>query len=203
MSSWTAFYINTTHTEAVVEKLKSLSGIEKITQGEYPKDLYNNYLFGHEKPDFMAIGKTQLDWTTVWYNNFSRLVDWATEFSQTLNCRVIVILAQNTSDAYYFALYEGGKKLREIEVCYSEDMEPVNWGEKFSFEADEVGILTNHGYLFDFDALEEYSIHFGLKLQTDYDQVSWYTMKGEGKRFTVNDYINKHLKPKKPWWQFW
>jgi hypothetical protein len=99
-------------------------------------------------------------------------------------------------------LYEHGKKLREIEVCYSEDFDMVNFGQKFPFENPEPGGRTEYdgevSYVFDFDAIDEYCKQFNLTIQTDYDTVQWTVLKGKNVRKEVSEYIQKYL-VKKPW----
>jgi hypothetical protein len=208
MGTWTSLYVNTSDAEAVAGKIQSLSGIKKISTGKYPNDLQSRQLMSKEgTPDFLAIGHVQPGWVTVDHNSFAQLADWGTALSKELNCRVIVIIMQTTSDYYYFALYEEGKKLREIEVCYSTDFDEVDSGDKFSFEDKKAGLPSKYGdsgaYLFDFDAVEKYCAHFGLNIQAQNEEASWITLREDSGKMTVKEYVNKNLLNKKPWWQFW
>lgn len=208
MASWTKFYINTPNLEAVVEKLASLTDDLEITPNTgFPSDIGEYQQLNHDlAPNYLAVGKTQNDWVTIVYNSFDKLEDWGVELSRHFSCKMIVTLAQSVSDAYYFALYENRKKIREIDVCYSEDYDMVNFGEKFPFENPEPGEKVNYtgeeSYLFGFDSIDEYCKHFNLTIQTDYDPVQWTVLKGKHVRKEVSEYIQKYL-VKKPWWKFW
>src|SRR5688500_16499882 len=142
MGTWTDFYINTNNTEAVVEKLAALTENLDITPNTpFPSEIGQYYMMdSRSPPTYLAVGKTQNDWLTVVHNSFGKLEDWGIELSKHFSCKVIITMAQSVSDGYYFALYENGKKLREIEVCYSEDIDAVNFGEKLPFENPEPGI---------------------------------------------------------------
>ena len=184
MATWTAFYINTPDLDKVTEKIMALTNISVVTKGDYPADLYNSYLNDDNAlPNYLVIGKTQNDWTTIRYNSFNRLTEWGQKISAELNCKVIVTLAQSISDAYYFALYDQGRKIREVEVCYSEEFEVVDFGDHFDFENEQPGKRQEFdgevSYIFDFSSIEDYCKHFRLNIQTDYDKVTWTMLKGE------------------------
>lgn len=208
MGTWTDFYINTNSTEAVVEKLAALTDNLDITPNTpFPSEIGQYYMMdSRSPPTYLAVGKIQSDWATVVHNSFGKLEDWGIELSKHFSCKVIVTMAQSVSMAYYFALYNNGKKLREIEVCYDADFDMVNFGDKFPFENPEPGKRTELdgevSYVFDFDAIEEYCKHFNLTIQTDYDTVQWTVLKGKNIRKEVAEYIQKYL-VKKPWWKFW
>ena len=209
MGTWTAFYVNTTKTEEFTEKLKYLSLIEDLTTGGFPEDFHQQQLFDEEAdPNYLVFGHTQEDWITVVHNSFSKLEDWAEYFSRELDGKVIVTLAQNTSDVYYFALYDKGQKRREIEVCYGDDFDEVNIGAPFEFESEQPGkrreIDGEVYYIFDFDSIEEYARHFGLEIQWDYHNFEWKILKGAQTQETVSDFVSRMLeKRNKAWWKFW
>jgi len=127
---------------------------------------------------------------------------------QKLNTKLIVTGAQTVSDCYYFSLFESGNKRREIEVCYSADFEPINFGNKFSFENETPGSKEEHDeeveYIFDYDEIEKYCHQFGLKIQSVFTEKEYTILKSEEKQKTVNDFvINLIEKKSKPWWKFW
>ena len=208
MASWTKFYLNTSNLEAVVEKLASLTDNLDITPNtRFPADIHQYHQLNQDlAPNYLAVGKTQNDWVTITYNSFSKLEDWGIELSKHFSGKMIVTLAQSVSDAYYFALYDNGKKLREIDVCYSDDSDMVNIGEKLPFEGPEPGEKVEfdgeESYLFGFESIDEYCKHFNLIIQTDYDSITWTVLKGKHVRKEVSEYIQKYL-VKKPWWKFW
>lgn len=208
MATWTAFYINTNELNSVVGKLTELTdNLEVIHGTEFPTDMGNYQLLDAElAPNYIAIGQTNKDWTSIVHNSFDKMKDWAKLMSSQFSCKVIVTIAQSVSSYYYFALYDKGEKLREIEACYSDDTEEINFGDKFEFENEKPG--QKHvwdgevSYLFDFDALEEYCSHFGLTLQTDYHETKWTLLKGKYRKKEISEYVQKHL-VKKPWWKLW
>lgn len=209
MSTWTTFYINTNNKNIVVEQLKNLTGIAEIKEADYPSDLFDNYLFDENaKPTYLAIGQTSLNWITVSHNSFNNLSEWSKILSKNLDTKVIVTIAQSVSDAYYFSLHDQGQKIREIEVCYSDDFKPKNFGQRFDFENEQPGKKEEYDgeieYYFGFEEIEEYCKQFGLEIQTDYDKVSWTILMSGIKQKTISDFIKTELvKTKKPWWKFW
>jgi hypothetical protein len=140
MATWTSFYLNTGDAEQVVDILLSLTDDLVVSKGRFPDDFHDTYLFNSElSPDHLAIGNTQPDWITVTYNSLDELQDWGELISKALHTKLIVTIAQNSSDFYYFALYESGTKRRKIKYCYSTDgFVPVNYGKKFDFEKAEL-----------------------------------------------------------------
>lgn len=209
MSTWTTFYIKTEGKNSVVDQLKTLTGIAETKDGDYPADLYDNYLFDETaKPTYLAIGKTTPNWITVSHNSFNNLVEWGNVISKNLDTKVIVTIAQSVSDAYYFSLFDKGQKIREIEVCYSDDFKPKNFGQRFEFENEQPGKKEEYDgeieYYFGFEEIEDYCKHFGLEIQTDFDKVSWTILMSGIKQKTINDFVNTELsKTRKPWWKFW
>jgi hypothetical protein len=116
-------------------------------------------------------------------------------------------MAQSVSSVYYFALYEHGKKVREIETCYSSDFKEINYGAKFDFEAALPGKKVNYGngeeYLFDFSSIEEYCSKLGVTIQSDYDITTWTILKGSQVRKRIPDVLKELAQKKKPWWKIW
>lgn len=157
-------------------------------------------------PNYISVGRTQDDWTTVVHNGSDSLEDWGIILSDLLSCKLIVTAAQSVSSYYYFALYDKGKKIREIEFCYSDDSEGINFGEKLAFEFYKPGKRRERdgkeSFLFDFEAIEEYCDYFGLNIQTDYLAIKWTILKVENIRNKVAEFTQAFL-TKKPWWRFW
>jgi hypothetical protein len=209
MATWTRFYVHTDDSERVVEILLSLTDNLEVSKGSFPDHFHDTYLFDPElAPDHLVIGNTQPDWTTVTHNSFDELQDWGEEISRVLHTKVIITAAQSVSSFYYFALYEKGVKLREIKYCYStDDSEPVNYGNKFDFEADEPGkklaYADDERYFFGFDEIEDYCQHFGLTIQAAYDGIEWTILSSSVKQKTVQDFISTLNQKKKPWWKVW
>jgi len=209
MSTWTTFYIKIDNKDIVVDQLKTLTGIEYAKVAAYPADIYDNYLFDETaKPTYLAVGVTAPDWITICHNSFNNLSEWSKIISKDLDTKVIATMAQSVSDGYYFSLYDKGQKIREIEVCYSTDFKPKNFGQRFDFENEEPGKKEEHDgeieYYFGFEEIEDYCKHFGLEIQTDFDKVTWTILKSGIKQKTINDFVKKELaRTKKPWWKFW
>ena len=156
----------------------------------------------------MVFGAVQKNWITVLYNSANKLNDWSEKISKSLNCKVIVTIGQNTVDYYYFSQYNNGKKEREIEVCYGDEIEPINYGTPYDFEEDEPGERHEFdgeiSYMFDFDSIEKYSQHFGIESEHNWDNVKWTILKGVQNQETVGEFVKKYIaQNKKPWWKFW
>ena len=209
MATWTRFYINSSDSEKATNVLKNLSGIAESSNGNIPEDFHDSFLMDKKaNPNYIVFSETQKNWITVLYNSGNKIENWAKQISQELNCNVIVTIGQNTVDYYYFSQFHNGEKKREIEVCYGDDIEPINYGTPYDFEEEEPGKRQEYddeiSYLFDFDSLERYSHSFGLEIQSDWDNNTWTILKGNQNQKTTKDFIDQHLNSnKKPWWKFW
>lgn len=198
MATWTALYINHSDLDMVTLQIKDFAGIIDVEKGSYPTDFYNSYLLKITIPNYLAVGQTQSDWITVRFNSFSKLEDWGISISNSFSCKAIVTMAQSVTNSYYFALYDKGIKLREIEVG-EDEQKNIDFGKHFDFE------YNNEVYdSFDFEGIENYCEKFGLTIQTDYDNIEWTILKGEQNQPKISDYINSLIQQqKKPWWKFW
>jgi len=205
MGRWAAIFINTNDIHSTTEKLKGLSGIDTLYTGAFPTaDLYDNLLLEDAQPTFLIYAQTQPDWIMIRHNALKNLEGWGKELSEHINTRVIICSALRTADFYHFSLYERGEILRVIEYCYGEDYEPINLGHPFDFEEDPPGKKFEYrgdvDYIFDFDSIEEYSKHFGLEVQPDYESISeWMILKTHTRLRTIRNFRSKL----KPWWKFW
>lgn len=198
MATWTALYINHSDLDKVTLQIKDFVRIIDIEKGSYPTDFYNSYLLKITIPNYLAVGQTQNDWITVRFNSFSKLENWGVSISNSFSCKVIVTMAQSVTNSYYFALYDKGHKLREIEVG-EDEQKNIDFGKPFDFEYD------NEFYdSFDFEGIENYCKKFGLAIQTDYDNIEWTILKGEQNQPKISDYIKSlSQQQNKPWWKFW
>jgi len=207
MATWNEFYIQTQDLEKVVEKLKQLFNIQKVSKGAFPDNFRKKYLWEPDAlPDFMVVGKTHEKWVTVRNNSFNKLVQCFENISSDLDCKIIVISAQNTVDYYYYAVYDKGEKIREIAVCYGDDIETLNYGIPFEFEDEEPGrrYEESDDFIFDIDCIIEYSEYLGLKLDFETKEIEWILLDGEAQKKRISDVVtNKISKPKNPWWKFW
>lgn len=204
MSTWIKFYIKTNDYQGVIDQLKSFISVETQSISKFPLDHHGSFLIDGTLPNYLVIGTTEPEWITVIYNSSSKLEVWGTDLSKKFETIVIVTMAQSVDSYYYFALYEKGELMRELEYCYSDDMEPTNFGNKFSFEREEPGEKVEYegeiSYLFGFENIEEYCKHFGLTIQVDYDKFVWTILKGKSSGKTLDELLNDF---KKPWWKFW
>lgn len=139
MSTWTSFHINTKNMNSVIDKLTTFVSPSEITSGCFPSDFRDNIIKEGKLPNYLLIENSNPEWITVLHNSSNKLEDWCIDLSKTFKTKVIITFAQSVSDYYYFALYDNGKKKREIEHCYTDDSEPINIGSKFNFENDEPG----------------------------------------------------------------
>lgn len=210
MATWTRFYINSSDTEKVTNLLMDLSGVKEMNKGDdIPEDFYDSFLMDeNSNPNYLILSEVQKNWITVLYNSGSKIENWAKSVSKELSCNLIVTIGQNTVDYYYFSQYQNGEKKREIEVCYGDDIETINFGIPYDFEEDEPGEKQEYdgeiSYLFDYDSLERYSQHFGLEIQSIWDNKTWTILKGHQNQKTTKNFIEQHLnRNKKPWWKFW
>jgi hypothetical protein len=204
MGTWTSFYIKTTDKPKLVEALQSALPIATEVVEDQPGSITNDVRPStNSQPDQLVLAQTNPEWCIVFHNSFDKLEDLALGLSQDLDTSVIVTMAQSTSDYYYFALYTNGHNKREIEVCYSDDTEMINTGERFSFENEEPGKKVEYdgriSYLFDFDSLEEYCKYFGFNIYEKPENFKWTLLRNVKYGFTPKSVSND----KKPWWKFW
>lgn len=204
MSTWISLFLKTPDKNKVVDRLKSLSGITASNEGEFPTDHFEHFLLDESLPNYLVIGSPQPDWVRVVYNSSHKLTDWCISLSKELETQVILTLAQSVSDYYYFAYYNKGVKLRELEFCYSTDFDEVNFGEKFDFENEQPGTKSEfdgeESYLFDFENIEEYCGHFGIVVETEDSKATWTILKGPANGKTMKYLVKED---KKPWWKIW
>lgn len=209
MGTWTRFYINTSDIEKAKEILMDISNIKNSVEGNFPDDFNDSFLLNEKsKPNYLVFGEVQNNWITVLYNCANKLNDWGEKISKDLNCKLIVTIGQNTVDYFYFSQFNNGIKEREIEVCYGDDIEPINFGIPYEFEENEPGMRHEDdeevSYLFDFDSIEKYSQHFGLETQKNWENVNWTILKDNQNQETATDLIRNHNpKNKRFWWKFW
>lgn len=174
MSTFTGFYVKTDNIEKLIDILiHEMPQPTERTTGKFPNKFRDLYLNECCDPDYLLIGKHQENWITIIHNSFSLLERKCSKLSHLLNTKVIVIIMQTTSDYYYYADYEQGEKIREIMKCYSDDSDELNYGEKYSFEDEEVGVKTKHGYFFDWDAIEVYTEKNTLTSIFPEDAIEW------------------------------
>lgn len=159
-------------------------------------------------PTYLAVAETSSNWITVRHNSFSYLSNWCEIISEQLATKVIVTIAQSVSDFYYFSMYENGQKVREISVCYSDDSNSINFGNKFDFENEQPGKKEIYNgdieYYFGFEEIEDYCKHFELTIQTDYYSTNWCVLKSGIKSKMIKDVVTQQIaNSEKPWWKFW
>lgn len=203
MGTWICFYVKASNKSELVGTLQSVSGAIDVTE-EQPGNLANDLLPStNSAPDRFILSQTQPEWITVFHNSFDKLEELALGISEDLNTSVIVTIAQSVSDYYYFGLYSNGYKRREIEVCYNDDSQPMNLGERLPFEEEEPGKKVEHdgevSYLFGFDSLEKYGEHFGLRMSVDVEQFTWTVVEHPKYKLVAKLAVQRS----KPWWKFW
>src|SRR5215203_4173722 len=115
MATWTNIYINTDQEHEVVKKLQELTDDLEVTYDtDFPSNIGDYQMLNTDlAPNYLAVGKTQSNWTTIVHNSFDKMEDWGIYLSKQFHSKLIVTLAQSVSSAYYFALYDNGIKVRE------------------------------------------------------------------------------------------
>jgi hypothetical protein len=147
MSTYCALHINTDNEDAVKKFIKDcLSEIEpgNITIqriNEWPSDFYSikNFRIGAPTPfpSVFIIGNPINHWITAQYNSFNSLSSFSEKISNKLSTRVIVVLAQSVSDAYFIQVIEQGKIIRTL--SFGDGNWIRNEGHPFSFESSPLG----------------------------------------------------------------
>ncbi|MGB4774145.1 MAG: hypothetical protein WBP45_03150 [Daejeonella sp.] len=182
MATWAALYIKTSDEQEILNFLS----IKSYKRVPFPIDFYSSFLLKKASPNYILIGKTQPEWITIILNSYDKLEIFCKRISKEINSQCIIVFAQTVSDYYYFALYDKGVKIREIENNYDDETDSINFGEKLQFEKQEEDEL-----LIDFESIMKYSRHLGVMIPIDLNAYNWIILKG-----------SKYLQ-KIPWWKFW
>ncbi|MFT5619087.1 MAG: hypothetical protein ACI85I_002326 [Arenicella sp.] len=158
MANWTRFYIHSSDVKSLTTILERLCEAEPFVIEDFPENFHDSFLADNDTtPNYLVFAEIQNGWITVLYNSFCKLEKWASEISNELKCVVIISVVQTVSEYYYFSQYANGTKMREIEVCHEDGTETINYGEKYDFEADEIGESYEEDgeveYIFSFDSL--------------------------------------------------
>ncbi len=206
MATFTAIHVRNTDLESLVQSVIRLAAIADRKLGPYPEDYASSFLSDASAlPSYILMRESEDGWITIRHNSFQKMENWAKNWSKDLVCEVLVTTAQTTSDAYYFAYYEGGKQLRLIDTCYSDDCEMINRGKPFDFEGPEPGQKhiwdEEECYLFDLDSIEFYCQKLGLNLEFDPTQRDWIILKGSSACPTIHQLVQQQVN--RPWWKFW
>jgi hypothetical protein len=208
MSTILNFHLKTPDPTRVASALKKLTGIEHVIQGEYPVN-FHKYILNdiNAIPNCLVIGRNGNDWTTVGVNSFMKLHEWGKQLSEELKTQFVQTSAQNTSDAYYFLMYENGQLKREIEVNIGDEENMIDNGEKLPFEAPIIHRIVDNEedcVFFDWDALEQYCQNLGFEFLPNDEGNEFYILKADKLGITMDEVIDARIKnSQKPWWKFW
>ena len=210
MSTFICLQIQSENRAQIADILQKLSGATEITTGPYPSEHYDNTLIGeNDGPSFICVGGTRNGWTLVELNSFNKLHTWVAHLSKELNSTVIQLIAQTTSDVYYFLAYEKGVFRREIEVYHGDYDQTIDKGAKYPFENPNLVPQEDDDEdfePFDIDTLEAYCRQFGFELMEDDREKQYIILKKKIIGYTIKDSMKYRRRPVgngKPWWKFW
>jgi hypothetical protein len=192
MSTYCALHINTDDQDAVKNLIiECLSEIEpgniNIQQiNEWPSDFYSfkNFRIGAPTPfpSIFIIGNPINQWVTAQYNSFNELTSFSERISNKLSTRVIVVLAQSVSDAYFIQVVERGKIIRTL--SFGDGNWIRNEGLPFSFETSPLGTniskIDKPFYIFHRDETGNYCQQLGLMLWSSEKLNNCYRVQREG-----------------------
>lgn len=202
MATWTSFYVKTNDISRLTDCLQlALPRLTESVPGQSGKIANEIQPTTNGEPDRILVSQTSLEWATVFHNSYDKLEDLCLGISDDMQTSVVVTVAQTVSSYYYFAYYLQGSLKREIEVCYSDDTEILNTGEKLPFETGSI-IKEPEDLdedIFDADSLERYCKGFGFAMFNDPLMFRWTLLQAPAynrvvKTLTIN---------KTPWWKFW
>ncbi len=191
MSTYTAIYINSGQPDIISQQLTAWikqqhpSARIKIQSGDFPIEFYGKdfKIFDQGNPTLFAMASYPENWYTIHFNNFRAPEDLALQLSEKLSCTVIIVMAQSTSEAYQFSLYEKGQHRRSLAFAGDTGEWFVQEGTPLSFEASILG----QG-IFSRDEMILFCRQFGLTLWEDPKETPRWTL------FRVRS---------SPWWKFW
>jgi hypothetical protein len=208
MSSLLYFHLKTSEVNNVVTALKNLTGIQQAEKGEFPINFHREILQNIDTdPNYLVVFANGSEWTTVAINSFKKLHKWGEQLSAELKTVFVQTTAQNTSDAYYFLMYDKGQLKREIEVNHGYEEDIVDLGEKLPFEHEVIHQVADDEddcIFFDWDTLEYYCKQLGFQFIPDDEGNYFHTLKVDTIGLTMDAYHNQRVdNMNRPWWKFW
>jgi hypothetical protein len=147
-----------------------------------------------------VVMRRQPEWLTVFFNSFAEL-DALTELLSTkFECRVVTILAQSVTDAYFILIYDSGEHLRTLEWVGESGEWVRQEGRPLGFETSPLGRnISEHGeqphFVFAGEEVQQYCRDFGLQLWEGEDSASTEIMVPEPPQPTAA--------ARRRWWKFW
>lgn len=209
MATYSALHIQTRDDAgvqaALADWLRSTHHAEPSIQQApgLPDDFYHRTKFKNSEhdPTRFVVMRRQPEWLTVFFNSFSELDELTLQLSKKFNCRVVTILAQSVTDAYFLLLYDSGEHLRTLEWVGESGEWIRQEGRPLAFESSPLGRNVSQPgeepfYVFARDEVQQYCRDLGLLI--------W---EGEDSAATEIAVVRQQAQPpakaKKRWWEFW
>jgi hypothetical protein len=151
-----SFHVKTSKDDLLLALLQQCTGIFATHRAKHTDDILDNILTDKEAaPDYLSIGRNNVEWFTVEHNSFKKLHDWGATLSEALNTLFLQTTYCSVDGYAYLLAYEKGRMIREIEADNKIEIPLVNQGTPFDFEQEELR-------LFDQDSLMDYCTYLGI-----------------------------------------
>lgn len=144
-----------------------------------------------EPPNYLVLGKTHQDWITIHHNSFSKIENWGVELSKVFHTKLLII-HYSWNSIFYFAAYDKGEKKREIHlVSKFRPEQNSNFGEKYSFEKEAIGLNSGDKSVFDSEAIKRYCSENGLNLNFELQNILWQSIYTEKEIITIEQLLKQ------------
>ena len=209
MATYTALHMQTGEDASVhaalADWLRATHGAEptiRQTPG-LPDDFYrrSRFMASDADPTRFVVMRRQPEWLTIFFNSFAELDALTAHLSAQFKCRVVTILAQSVTDAYFLLIYDSGQHVRTLEWVGETGEWVRQEGRPLAFETSPLGRNISETveapyYVFAREEVQQYCREFGLQL--------W---EGEDTAATEIAVPQEPAQPRpapwRRWWEFW
>jgi hypothetical protein len=219
MSTYCAVHVKTDDTAIVLEVLREWwhetygsSITESRSTSEWPDAVYgDSFLIDENPPSIFEFAATPAGWVTIHFNSFDRLTALAQRLSAHSRTRVVTVMAQSVTDAYFIQVIEDGKVRRTLYYAGDQGEWICQEGKPLDFESEPLGTNMSEAheppfFIFGSDDTTAYCRNLGLELWCDQSPDGWLKVTGDPKGRAYDAWSKPKGRSdtkKRPWWKFW
>ncbi len=213
MSTWCALHINSENSQEVIAEasrwLASTNDSQvESHQAETVDEIYGDkFLISEQVPSMVGIGSWSRGWTSLHFNSFNRMSDFASAISEHLKADVLTVMMQSVSEAYFIEVFRNGEHLRTLSYSGDQGQWDEQEGDPLPFEKNPLGHnISEKGedpfFVFGREDTEEYCKNLGLDLRAEYGMSVWQILEVRSSSASHQSSIAQNHEAK-PWWKFW
>jgi hypothetical protein len=209
VATYTALHVQTrddasVHT-ALADWLRATHGAKPAIEQTpgLPEDFYrrSRFMASDAEPTRFVVMRRQPEWVTVFFNSFAELDALTALLSTRFKCRVVTILAQSVTDAYFVLIYDSGEHVRTLEWVGETGEWVRQEGRPLGFETSPLGRNISEpgeepSYVFATEEVQQYCREFGLRIWEGEDT-------GATEIAMPAEPAQRPAAPRKRWWEFW